>query len=337
MTYVQTATGPVDAGQLGFTLSHEHLLVASAGVLEGFPFLFDMKATRAQVVRELREARAGGVETIIDLTTLDLGRDVGLATEASRESGVHVVVATGLWLDVPRFFWDRDPDLLARLFTHEIEEGIGGTGIRAGVIKVANDVGGVTEQGELVLRAAARACIATNAPISTHQWAPEEVGLRQVEIFEDEGVNMSRVCIGHSADTTNVEYLVRLLERGVFLSMDRYPGREGRPNWRQRNETVKSLIDRGYGHRLMLGHDYAPAPILAGEKPPARHEPTGYLFLMRTGIPGLKELGVAEDIIHTMTVEVPGRFLSGEGQACPSLALPLPGLEEYGFRACRTR
>jgi len=313
MAHIQTATGPVEASQLGFTLSHEHVVVGSAGVFEGFPFLFDMKATCAQVVKELREARAGGVETIIDLTTLDLGRDVGLVAEASRESGVHVVVCTGLWLDVPRVFWGRDPDFLARVFIQEIEEGIGGTGIKAGVIKVANDMGGVTEQGELVLRAAARACIATNVPISTHQWAPEQVGLRQVEIFEDEGVNMSRVCVGHSADTTDVEYLVRLLERGVFLSMDRYPGREGRPGWRQRNDTVKALIDRGYADRLMMGHDYAPAPILAGQEPPASDEPTGYLFLTRTGIPGLRELGVTEDIIRTMTVDVPRRFLSGEG------------------------
>jgi phosphotriesterase-related protein len=312
MAQIQTATGPVDARQLGFTLAHEHVLVGSAGVFEGFPSLFDMKATCAQLIKELREARAGGVETIIDLTTLDLGRDVELAAEASRESGVHVVVCTGLWLDVPRLFWGRDPDFLARLFIHEIEEGIGGTGIRAGVIKVANDIGGVTEVGELVLRAAARACTATNAPISTHQWAPEQVGLRQVEIFEDEGVDMSRVCVGHSADTTDAEYLVRLLDRGVFLSMDRYPGRGDRPSWRQRNETVKALIDRGYADRLMMGHDHAPAAVLAGQEPPASDEPTRYLFLTNTGIPGLRDLGVTDEAIRTMTVDVPRRFLSGE-------------------------
>ena len=313
MAHIQTATGPVDAGRLGFTLAHEHVLVNSAGVLDGFPFLFDMKATRAQLIKELREARAGGVETIVDLTTLDLGRDVELAAEASRESGVYVVVCTGFWLDVPRAFWGRDPGFLARVFIHEIEEGIGGTGIRAGVIKVANDIGGVTEQGERVLRAAARACVATSAPISTHQWAPEQVGMRQVEIFEDEGVDMSRVCVGHSADTTDVEYLVRLLERGVFLSMDRYPGYEGRPSWRQRNETVKALIDRGYADRLMLGHDHAPAPIMAGQEPPPSGEPTRYLFLTNTAIPGLRDLGVTEDVVRTMTVDVPRRFLSGEG------------------------
>jgi phosphotriesterase-related protein len=312
MAQVQTATGPIDAGQLGFTLSHEHILVTSAGVVDAYPFLFDMEATRAQLIKELREARAGGVQTIIDLTTLDLGRDVELAADASRESGVNVVVCTGLWLEVPRILRGRDPDFLCRMFIREIDEGIGDTGIKAGAIKVANDVEGVTEQGELVLRGAARACRATNVPISTHQWAPDEVGMRQVEIFEDEGVDMSRVCIGHSADTMDVEYLVRLLERGVFLSMDRYPGREGRPDWQQRNQTVKALIDRGYGDRLMLGHDYAPAPAVVGEEPPASEGQTRYLFVSNTAIPALREMGVGEDVIRKMTVDVPRRFLSGE-------------------------
>lgn len=313
MAQIQTATGPVDGSQLGFTLSHEHILVSSAGVVDGFPFLFDKQATRAQLIKELREARAGGVETIIDLTTVDLGRDVELAADASRESGVYVVVCTGLWLDVPRVFAGRAPDFLARVFVHEIEEGIGGTGIRAGVIKVANDIGGVTEVGERVLRAAARACKATGVPISTHQWATEQVGWRQVEIFEDEGVDMRRVCVGHSADTMDIDYLLRLLEKGVFLSMDRYPGGEGRPSWRQRNDTVKALVDRGHADRLMMGHDHAPSAVLAGQQPPTSGEPTRYLFLTNTGIPGLRELGVSEDAIHTMTVDVPRRFLSGEG------------------------
>jgi phosphotriesterase-related protein len=313
MTTIETATGPIRADELGFTLSHEHVLVGSAGVLQAYPFLFDMERTRSQMVRELSEAKAGGVDTIIDLTTLDLGRDVEFVADVSRRSGLQVVVATGLWLDIPRFFWGRGPDFLAEVFRREIEEGIGETGIRAGVIKVANDVGGVTEQGELVLRAAARACRATGVPISTHQWAQEQVGRRQVEIFQEEGVDLARVCIGHSADTTDVEYLVQLLEKGLYLSLDRYPGGEGRPGWRARNATLKALVDRGFAGRLMLGHDHAPGPVLArGESEPPS-SPTRYLFLSHTAIPGLLDLGVSEDTIHAMMVDVPRRFLSGAG------------------------
>jgi len=171
---------------------------------------------------------------------------------------------------------------------------------------------GVTPEGEAALRGAARACKATGVPISTHQYAPDRVGARQVEILLEEGVDMERVCIGHSADSTDVEYLAGLLEKGVFLSMDRYPGSEERPDWKTRNATVKALIDRGFAGRIMLGHDYAPGPVFAGEKT-EESGPTTYLFISRTAIPALREMGVTDADIRAMTVDAPRRFLSGAG------------------------
>ena len=308
---VETATGRVAADRLGFTLGHEHVMISAGGLKENFPFLFDYDRTRERIIRELKEARAGGIDTIIDLTTIDLGRDVELFAEVSRASGMQIVVTTGLWLNIPLIFRDRDPNFFASIFIHEIEHGIAGTGIRPGVIKASSDVEGVTPEGEAALRGAARAGKATGVPISTHQWAPERVGARQIEILQDEGIDMSRVCIGHSADTTDIEYLADLLEQGVFLSMDRYPGREDRPDWQTRNATVKALIDRGFANRLMLGHDYAPGPVFAGEEPVQEGDPTTYLFLSRTAIPALRRAGVSEDAIHAMTVEAPRRFLCG--------------------------
>ncbi len=308
-TRVQTVTGPIDADQLGFTLAHEHVLIGGGGVRENFPFLFDYERTRERVIRELRQAKAGGIDTIVDLTTVDLGRDIELFRDVSLASGVNIVVTTGFWLHMPIIFRDRTPDFFADIFVHEIEHGIAGTGIKPGVIKVSNDVGGVTPEGEAVVRGAAQACKATGVPISTHQWAPERVGGRQVEIFQEEGVDMGRVCIGHSADTTDVEYLTSLLEKGVYLSMDRYPGREGRPNWQARNATVKALVDRGFAERLMLGHDYAPGPVIVGDKA-AQEGVTTYLFLSHTAIPALRKAGVSDQAIYAMTVDAPQRFLS---------------------------
>ena len=124
---------------------------------------------------------------------------------------------------------------------------------------------------------------------------------------------MDRVCIGHSADTTDVDYLESLLHTGVYLSMDRYPGADGRPNWQQRNETVKALIDRGWEHRLMLGHDYAPAPISsASTRTEATDEPTRYLFVTTTALPALRRAGVPQETIDLMMRDVPRRFLTGE-------------------------
>jgi phosphotriesterase-related protein len=312
---IETVNGPIEPSELGVTLSHEHVLVSMGEDNRHYPWLFEWDVTRANAIRELTEAKAGGIDSIIDLTTPDLGRDVEFVRAVAEAAGINVIAATGIWRDVPRSFWARDIDRIADIFVREIEVGIADTGVRAGVIKCANDMGGVTPEGERVLRGAARACKRTGCPISTHQWAPEEVGRRQVEIFAEEGAPMDRICIGHSADTTDVDYLESLLREGVYLSMDRYPGGEGRPDWRQRNATVKALIDRGWAHRLMLGHDHAPgaisvATVRAGTPRPT--EQTRYLFVTSTAIPALLADGVPQATIDVMMRDVPRRFLSGE-------------------------
>jgi phosphotriesterase-related protein len=316
MATIHTVTGPVDTDRLGFTLSHEHVVVTSAGIPHVFPEFVDRAGSIELAVEELGQAHAGGLRTIVDVTTFDLGRDVRLLAEVSRRSGVQIVCATGTWRDIPRAFWNESPDTIARLYAREIEEGIEGTGIKAGIIKVANDVEGVTPEGEIVLRAAARAHRATGAPISTHTWAPGRVGEQQARIFEDEGVDLSRVYIGHSNDTTDLDYLLGLLRRGAWLGLDRFPGRqtETTPDWRGRTETARALIEAGFAHRIMLGHDRS---VTITHDHPERREarrlanPDGYLFIARHVLPLLRQLGVAEETIHQITVENPRRFFEG--------------------------
>jgi phosphotriesterase-related protein len=315
MPSVQTVLGPVDAESLGFTLSHEHIM--NMTMMRYLPYLFDWEDSVRRARRLLSLARQGGIDSIIDLTTPDLGREVGLIRAASEASGVHVVVATGWWRVIPSLFWARDPDWIARFMFHEVEHGIDDTGVKPGVIKLAQDVehldenGRLTDRAERVVRAAARVCRETGVPISTHHWAPREVGRLQVEVFLDEGVPMHLVCIGHSADTTDVRYLEDLLETGCYLSMDRYPGGGERPDWRARNATVKRLVERGWAGRLMLGHDYPPPPSFAGEPSPQDPEPVRYTFVKDVAIPALLQDGVTPEQVRWMTVEAPKRFLTG--------------------------
>ncbi len=311
MPTIETVLGPIPDSQLGVTLSHEHVLVAMGDDNHHYPWMFDWDATRANSTAELREAKEGGVDTVIDLTTPDLGRDVEFVKAVAAASGMNVVMATGIWRDVPRSFWARDLDRIADIFVREIEVGIGDSGVKAGAIKVANDMGGVTPEGERILRGAARALKRTGCPISTHHWAPEQVGRRQVEIFQEEGAPMDRIAIGHSADTTDIAYLEELLNTGVYLSMDRYPGTDPRPGWRDRNKTVAELVRRGWGEKLMLGHDYAPGPILAGNPIPEKTQPTRYLFVSTVAVPALIADGVSQDAVDMMLREVPRRFLTG--------------------------
>lgn len=312
---VETVLGPIDAEQLGYTLSHEHVLTSSAGIAATYPELIGDRDTNLhEAAEELGTAFAGGVRTIVDVTTLDLGRDVRFLRDVSRESGVQIVCATGIWRDIPRTIAMRSSDVIAGLFEREIIQGIEDSGIKAGVIKVANDTEGVTEAGERVLRGAARACLRTGVPITTHSWAPGRVGEQQWAVFGDEGVPATKVYIGHSNDTTDLNYLLGLLREGLWLGFDRFPGgRGGTPNWEERTQTLAQLIDAGYAGQLMLGHDWS---AVSGTNPSVERRasnPDSYLFISRRVLPRLAELGVAGSDIRLMMVENPMRYLAGTG------------------------
>ena len=277
MATINSVLGPMDTADLGFTLSHEHVIVTSAGIQYVYPEFIDRAGTVERGIADLNTAYSEGLRTIIDVTTLDLGRDIRLLEQVSRESGVNIICATGTWRDIPRVFWTSTPDMIAPLYIREIEEGIENTGIKAGIIKVANDMGGVTDEGEIILRAAARAQKSTSVPISTHTWAPERVGEQQVAVFEDEGVDLNRVYVGHSNDTTDTEYLIGLLEKGVWIGLDRYPGRktELTPDWEGRTETALEA-DPGrmepthHARTRLVGYAQHSQPGDAGAAPPAQ-------------------------------------------------------------------
>jgi phosphotriesterase-related protein len=316
MATIPTVLGVIDDATLGFTLSHEHVIVSNGEDSAHYPWLYDRQATLDYAIARMRTLKAGGVDAIIDLTTPDLGRDIEFMIEASRGSGLHVVAATGIWRDPPRSIMERSVDATADIFVHEIEQGIGSTSVRAGAIKVANDVEGFTEAHVRILRAAARASARTGCPISTHHNAALQMGTTQVRIFQEEGASMDRVCIGHSGDSTDLDYLESLLREGVYVSLDRYPGRAPRATWQQRNEVVKALLDRGWGERLMLGHDgWAAVWLKPGEAEPTSayftYNPDGMLFLSKVAIPGMLEIGITQAQIDLMTREVPRRFLAG--------------------------
>lgn len=315
MTTINSVLGPMDTNDMGFTLSHEHVIVSSAGIQYVYPDFIDREGTIERGVATLKEAYNEGLRSIIDVTTIDLGRDIRLIEQVSRESGVNIVCATGIWRDIPRVFWTADPDMIAPLFIKEIEEGIEGTGIKAGIIKVANDMGGVTPEGEIILRAAARAQKATGVPISAHTWAPERVGEQQVAIFEDEGVDLSKVYIGHSNDTTDIGYLTGLLEKGVWIGLDRYPGSNpALPNWEERTETAYKLIEAGFGDKIMLGHDWSVTLSIASKQMQEQRNkinPDGYLFITRNALPKLRELGASEEAVNRVMVDNPRNFFAG--------------------------
>jgi phosphotriesterase-related protein len=318
MASIQTVTGEVAAGDLGFVLVHEHVAASSAGILSSWPQLYGSYAglvTRGTLA--LRAAKAVGVKTIVDCTTFDLGRDAPLLVDVASKSGVTIIAATGLWLDPPATLRSRTAAQLADQFVLDLTEGMDGTSIRAGVIKVASDER-VEPFAALILEAAARACRETSAPIITHTSATHRTGEQQAELLEKHGVDPTRVAIGHSDDSREPDYLCGLAERGYYIAMDRLPNgalsEYGGQTVDDRMDMIALLVEQGHGSRVLLSHD---DPVWAGlltDEDQARHKaanPKQLAFVSEVVLPGLSARGVPAADITQMTIENPKNWLAG--------------------------
>jgi len=318
MTLVPTVTGEISGEALGFTLAHEHLRARSdrETVEVQFPHLFDVSAEISEAAAALRKARKLGVRTICDPTVMGLSRDVRFMRAVSEAAGAHVVAATGVYClaMLPRYFANGSIEELASAFIHDLTKGIQGTSIRAGFLKCATDGAGVTADVEKSLRAVARASRATGAPIMTHTDATARVGLLQQDIFEEEGISLDTVMIGHCGDSTDLAYLERVARRGSVLGMDRYGMDDILPT-PERNRVVAALVDRGYASSMILSHDSVTiAPPLTAPAGSSSRRNWHLTHIAEDVLPGLRHLGVSTAAINEMTIKTPRRWLEGHGK-----------------------
>ncbi|HEY7983974.1 MAG TPA: hypothetical protein VID73_07400 [Ktedonobacterales bacterium] len=315
MAVVRTVAGPLDTAKLGFTLIHEHLRVRSEAVAEQWPHLYDAADERERAIAQVREAQHYGVATIADPTVMGAGRDVRLMQAVVAATGIQLIAATGLYTynEIPAYFANRPIDALADAFIHDIERGIQGTDVRAAFLKCATDEPGMTRGVEHVLRAVARAHRRTGVPIMTHSHPASGTGLLQQDVLASEGVDLARVLIGHSGDTTDLDYLERLIARGSFIGMDRY-GLERILPTDQRNATVVALSTRGHAEHLMLAQDACATLDWYPPEAMRRAAPNWTMALVpRDVIPALLAAGVTPAQIATMTVANPRRYFERQG------------------------
>ena len=312
MTRINSVLGPLDTAELGFTLMHEHLVGTLTGIFPSYPELLGERLME-RIVAGLARAKKEGIDTIVDASLFDNGREPNLMAEASRRSGVNIIATTGWFHEPNAYIGTFSPDVFAGLFVREIREGIAGTGVRPGLLKAANDIAGVTRAGEVMLRAVARAHLQTGVPIILHSYAPGEVGRQQLAVLKDEGVNLKRVKVDHSLDTTDTGYLTWLLEQGCYLGMERCPNVT--IDIRDRAKTMKALIDAGWAHRLCPSHDYILIRDAAGLPPHIEKffdtNPHGYLYVKKVLFPMLQEMGVPEATLDGLCRDNPRSFFEG--------------------------
>jgi phosphotriesterase-related protein len=317
MATVQTVQGAVDEQELGIVLAHEHVRFRDEAVAVEWPSRYDEQLELDAALVAVNAAKGHGVQTIVDPTAMFGGRDVRFMKRVADETGVRIVACTGIYSYdyLPHYFANRDVDVMADHFVEDIERGVQGTDIRAAFLKCAADAAGVTENVEKIHRAVARASVQTGAPIMAHSMPAVATGPRQVEIFSEEGVDMSRVQIAHCGDTDGLAYIEGLLASGVYVGLDRY-GLEMYQPIDKRNATAAELLRRGHGERLMISQDFCASIDWFPPEAAEIFEANGAIrnwsmtLVFEEVVPALRELGVMDDdVFDTIFRENPRRWL----------------------------
>jgi phosphotriesterase-related protein len=315
----ETIKGPVP--DLGATLMHEHIFGLSPEILWNWPDIpegWDQEARAQEAAGKLNELKAAGIDTIVDLTVIGLGRYIPAIQRVAELTDVNIVAATGLYTynELPQYFGNRGPgtlfggeDRLAEFFVRDIVEGIGRTGVKAGMLKCATGRAGILPTVERVIRAVARAHRETGAPITTHSESATRNGLDQQKLLLEEGVDLSRVVIGHAGDSTDLGYLEELASAGSFLGMDRF-GIEF-TSFEDRVATVAAMCARGYAGQMVLSHDSYCFndrfdPVVVKERHPNYH----LLHISRDVLPALRGRGVTQEQIDQMLIDNPRRVFA---------------------------
>jgi phosphotriesterase-related protein len=316
---IHTFRGPIGPDEVGLTLIHEHVFVRNPELEINLPDPeWTARGAVDAAVRGLVELHQLGVRTVVDLTVPGLGRDVRLVGEVAERVPVNLVAATGWYTPnvLPVYFAFHGPrrpiegpDPLVELFVRDITEGIAGTSVRAGMLKVMTDAEGMTRDVSRVMTAAAVAHQETGVPITTHSHPASRNGLQQQAFLAERGVPPERVIIGHSGDSEDLDYLRNLMDNGSTIGMDRF-GMEHVLSDDRRVRTVLALLELGYADRMVMSHD---AAFYSHVTPPSWRAASAPRWRMDTIprhiLPALRDAGVSGDEIDQMLIRNPLRLL----------------------------
>ena len=310
MAHVQTVLGPIDPATLGWTLPHEHTQIALWHIASRWDY-WQLTRNEPVILEELARFRDAGGSGLVDLTLPGVGRDPAWLRDIATASGLHVVMGCGWYRGVhypaEARIDRRTVDDLADELVAEITDGVDGTGVRPGIIgEIGTDKPWVSALEERVHRAAARAARRTGLAVTTHG-VLSPVGLDQLRILEDEGLDPARVVIGHADSYPVLDHHLAIIERGAnvefdFLGMNFLPlERLGEPRV---IELLGELVARGHADRILLSQDVCHDSQLK------RYEGNGYVYLAETFLPRLRDAGITDAQIETMTVANPRRLLT---------------------------
>jgi phosphotriesterase-related protein len=303
---VQTVLGPVAPGDLGFTLPHEHTKCSLWWIESRWDY-WELIGDEPRMNEELAAYKALGGGTLVDVTPIGIGRDLARLARLSQATGLHIVAGAGWYRQA---YYPAEARIDRRsiddLADEIVQEFVNGP-VRPGIIgEIGTDKPWVTAQEERVFRAAARAALRTGASVTTHA-VQSDVGLAQLTILEDEGLDPARIVIGHCDSHPRIEHWREIVRRGAhveadFLGMSFTPlERAGEPKV---VELISTLLNEGFEKQILLSQDVCHDSQLAS------YGGNGYTYLQKSFLPRLVEAGVNAATIKTITVENPARLLT---------------------------
>jgi len=325
MDWVHTVTGPVRPEDLGMTLVHEHLLLGFPGwFMDALAPKFRRADALSRGVDRMQELMGLGVATFLDPCPMDLGRDVEFMAEVSQRSGMRIVCTTGAFKEdegISYTFGALPVQDIEAIYLKELTEGIGDTGIRAGLVKVATGVPKISAYEQKLLIAAGRAAAKVGCPVITHT-DQARLGIEQIAALTKEGVPAHRVLVGHSDGRDDHTYHRSLADRGAYVGFDRF-GIESFISDDKRIDSVCKMIRAGYARSICLSHDSTCAAWLGRPVFNGRHVATPEAIaasmptwdathLFKRIVPRLKERGVTDEDVRTIFTENPRRYFRGE-------------------------
>ncbi|GAA4803506.1 phosphotriesterase [Actinomycetospora chlora] len=323
MPSVETVRGPVDVGDLGTTLMHEHVFVLSPDVMQNYgDEYWDEEVRVADAIDKLRRLRDLGVTTIVDPTVVGLGRYVPRVARINAEVDLNIVVATGLYTfdEIPHFLHYRGPgtvlggdEPMLAMFLRDIREGIGGTGIKAAFLKGVVEERGLTPDQTRIQQAIAAAHVETGVPITVHTNGPHQTGRLALDLYATAGVDLTKVVVGHAGDSNDLDYLREIADRGALIGADRFGVDVFNPT-DQRVATIATLCAEGYAEKIVLSHDASCyIDFFSGDSQATKEQmlPNWHFeHIHRDVLPALREQGVTDEQITTMLVDNPRRYFS---------------------------
>lgn len=314
---IQTVRGTIDSSGLGYTLIHEHAVTCCDwSMRKGLGKQFcDEERLLEMAVIQLKKAKAAGIDTIVDGTPINLGRDMNLIRRASEASGVQILVSSGFYhQEDPWLQWKPKEEIFGYL-NYECQNGLEDTDILPAILKCAVDHPGLTDYIKKMLAVTADVARERKLPVFCHTIPELRHGGAMLDIMEAHGVPLRAVVAGHSGDVDDLPYLESLLERGCYLGMDRFGTVTATPGTtlEKRVETIIRLCRDGWEDKLLVSHDYAPyTGFLPSWKEASTDEalenPVNFTYFTKFAAPMLLERGLTEEQLHKLTYENPRSY-----------------------------